>query len=180
MKNLKSEFFEYFKSLSESDLQQLAGVMPVFNPEGHQISKYNTAFLKFQNDNLKFTIIAGYKQWRKFGRNVRKGQHGHWIFIPSWTKTKKNENGKESVVEEFDRFLMVRVFDISQTFEVKDQVAQEEPVLSQVEDCDDACLYCKEFFPDPDDDKFDEIYQDDNLGGTGHGDISYSDADPGL
>jgi len=122
MKNLKSEFFEHFKTLSESDLQNLAGVMPVSNPEGHQISKYNKAFLKFQNENLNFTVIAGYKQWLKFGRCVKKGQHGHWIFIPSMIKTKKEENGQETVSEELDRFLMARVFDVSQTFEMKETI----------------------------------------------------------
>ena len=120
MKNLKSEFFEHFKTLSESDLQNLDGVMRICNPEGHQISKCNTAFLKFQNEKLNFTVIAGYKQWQKFGRCVKKGQHGHWIFIPSMIKTKKEENGQKTVSEELDRFLMTRVFDISQTFEIKD------------------------------------------------------------
>lgn len=35
------------------------------------------------------------------------------------------------------------------------------------------------YIPDEDEDE-DYMYQDEDRGGTGHGDISYSDADPGL
>lgn len=36
------------------------------------------------------------------------------------------------------------------------------------------------YIPDADDDEDDYMYQDEDRGGTGHGDDSYSDADPGL
>lgn len=34
--------------------------------------------------------------------------------------------------------------------------------------------------PEPEEDDWDYEYQDEDRGGTGHGDISWSDADPGL
>lgn len=36
------------------------------------------------------------------------------------------------------------------------------------------------YTPDADEDDEDYEYQDEDRGGTGHGDISWSDADPGL
>jgi antirestriction protein ArdC len=65
--------------------------------------------------------VAGYRQWLKFDRQVRKGQHGFWIFIPAMIKTKVEENGSSRTVEEFDRFLMAKVFDISQTWDINSQ-----------------------------------------------------------
>ena len=94
--------------------------MPVQNPEGRILSETNSVFLAFQSD-IKFTVVAGFKQWMKNGRCVKKGQHGNFIFIPAMTKVKKEEAGKETVSEELDKFLLARVFDISQTFEIKDQ-----------------------------------------------------------
>jgi len=118
---IKSDFFEFYKTLSESEITEMIQNMEVFNPEGHPISNYNKAFLKFQNKELNFTVIAGYQQWQKFGRNVRKGVHGTWIFIPAMKKTVDEKTGKKTGEEEFDRFLMARVFDITQTFDLKDQ-----------------------------------------------------------
>jgi hypothetical protein len=40
---------------------------------------------------------------------------------------------------------------------------------------DGNCSACSAY-----DEESDECYQDEDLGGTGHGDESYSDADPGL
>jgi antirestriction protein ArdC len=132
-KELKSDFFEYFKTLTPDQLSDLSGQMPVHNPSGHQISEYNTAFLKFQNEEMNFTVIAGYKQWQKFGRCVKKGSKGFFIFIPAMKKTKNEEGGNTSITEEFDRFLMARVFDVSQTFEIKDQTKEKEPVMAEAD-----------------------------------------------
>jgi hypothetical protein len=132
-KQLKSEFFEYFKALTPEQVAELAGQMPVHNPAGHQISDYNTAFLKFQNAEMKFTVVAGYQQWQKFDRHVKKGAKGFWIFIPAMKKVVKEEGGNSSTEEEFDRFLMARIFDVSQTFEMKEPSENEEDVLVEAE-----------------------------------------------
>ena len=128
---IRSDFFEYFKSLNAEQLAEMSAANDIANPEGHRIPDKNIAFLQFQNTkDLKFTVIAGYKQWQKFGRGVKKGAHGFWIFIPSMTRTKVE--GK--TVEEFDRFLMARVFDVSQTYEIKEPVEEKkELALSEVE-----------------------------------------------
>jgi hypothetical protein len=119
LSQIRSEFFEYFKSLTPDVLAEFADNFPISNPEGHMLSGKNISFLKFQaGDKINFTVVAGYRQWLKFDRQVRKGQHGFWIFIPAMIKTKVEENGSSRTVEEFDRFLMAKVFDISQTWDI--------------------------------------------------------------
>ena len=119
LSQLRSEFFEYFKSLTPDVLAEFADNFPISNPEGHLLSGKNISFLKFQAGvKINFTVVAGYRQWLKFDRQVRKGQHGFWIFIPAMIKTRVEENGGSKTVEEFDRFLMAKVFDISQTWDI--------------------------------------------------------------
>ena len=119
LSQLRSEFFGYFKSLTPDVIAEFADNFPISNPEGHMLSGKNISFLKFQaGDKINFTVVAGYRQWLKFDRQVRKGQHGFWIFIPAMIKTKVEENGSSRTVEEFDRFLMAKVFDISQTWDI--------------------------------------------------------------
>jgi len=119
LSQLRSEFFGYFKSLTPDVIAEFADNFPISNPEGHMLSGKNISFLKFQaGEKINFTVVAGYRQWLKFDRQVRKGQHGFWIFIPAMIKTKVEENGSSRTVEEFDRFLMAKVFDISQTWDI--------------------------------------------------------------
>lgn len=122
-KELRSEFFAWFKGLSESEISDLVGNMPVHNPEGHQLSDKNNALLNFQNPEMKFTVVAGFQQWISHGRCVKKGQKGTFIFFPSITKAKKDDQGNETSPES-ERFLMVPVFDISQTFEIKEDTSK--------------------------------------------------------
>ena len=121
LSQLRSEFFEYFKSLTPDVLAEFADNFPISNPEGHMLSGKNISFLKFQaGDKINFTVVAGYRQWMKFDRQVRKGQHGFWIFIPRMTKTKVESNGSTTTQEDCEGFLMAKVFDISQTFDIND------------------------------------------------------------
>ena len=131
LSQLRSEFFEYFKSLTPDVLAEFADNFPITNPEGHMLSGKNISFLKFQaGEKINFTVVAGYRQWLKFDRQVRKGQHGFWIFIPAMIKTKVEENGSSRTVEEFDRFLMAKVFDISQTWDINSQ--GDEPSINEI------------------------------------------------
>jgi len=131
LSQIRSEFFEYFKSLTPEVLAEFADNFPISNPEGHLLSGKNISFLKFQaGEKINFTVVAGYRQWLKFDRQVRKGQHGFWIFIPAMTKTTVEENGSSRTVEEFDRFLMAKVFDISQTWDINSM--GDEPSESEI------------------------------------------------
>ena len=125
-KELRSEFFAWFKGLSESEIADLVGKMPVHNPEGHQLSAKNNALLNFQHPEMNFTVVAGFQQWMCHGRCVKKGQKGTFIFFPSVTKAKTDDLGKE-ISPESERFLMVPVFDVSQTFEMKSDSSKQVP-----------------------------------------------------
>lgn len=62
------------------------------------------------------THVAGYEDWRKLGRHVRKGEVGLQIFAYSPRKrvVVDEQTGEEETVH-FARFPVVKVFDISQT-----------------------------------------------------------------
>lgn len=168
---IKTDFFTFFKGLSEDELTQLAEERPVFNPDGHPLTPKNISFLQFQNtQNITFTVVAGYKQWKKYGRQVMKGQRGYWIFIPAMSKSIVNGQA----VEELERFLMAKVFDVTQTCEAGKEEewneVNEQREDYDCEDCDEDCEFYEEC----------EFWKENILGPTGHGDICWSDADPGL
>lgn len=107
---------------SEAERESLAERYGIVTVEGHQLSPYNQCFLIAQS-NINFSIVGGFKQWRKSGRSVKKGEHGFLILVPA----KPRESvpmGKEEHVQVVDdyilsdediRFYSATVFDISQT-----------------------------------------------------------------
>ncbi len=123
MNSIQTDFLHYYKNLPGDTRVSIYDSMPVFNPEGRRLSEPNTVFLAFQSQ-IKFTVVAGFRQWLKHGRCVKKGQHGNFIFIPALHKSKKEDGSTE---EELDKFLVARVFDISQTFEMKEAVTENVP-----------------------------------------------------
>ena len=76
--------------------------------EGHPLSVGNTILLAYQADNV--TVIGGFQQWQKVGRQVRKGEKALGIWIPAKSREEgeKNEDKKPY-------FFFGSVFDISQT-----------------------------------------------------------------
>ena len=69
------------------------------------------------------SVVYGYKSWQKFGRQVRKGEHGIAILAPVSYRTKMQE-GEQTPVEQdaaakaqkvLKGFRVARVFDVSQT-----------------------------------------------------------------
>ncbi len=116
------DFLKFYKELDGNKRTAIYESMPVMNPEGRHLSEPNTVFLAFQSQ-MKFTVVAGFRQWLKHGRCVKKGEHGNFIFIPAMLKTKKEDGTSQ---EELDKFLVARVFDISQTFEMKEK--KDEPI----------------------------------------------------
>ena len=65
------------------------------------------------------TVCAGFNKWKAEGRMVRKGEKGIKIFAPTTRKVKdaegKPEKDKDGEDKKEHRFVMVTVFDISQT-----------------------------------------------------------------
>ncbi|WP_129662458.1 ArdC family protein [Rothia uropygialis] len=93
-----------------AEFEKFARRFPSYSPKNQQM-------IWMQNENA--TICAGFRKWQAEGRQVRKGEKGLKIFAPTKRKikdaegnVKKNDQGED---EEEAGFVMVTVFDISQT-----------------------------------------------------------------
>lgn len=107
-----NELRKKLSELSEDQRNAIAEKYGIVTVEGHPLTPHNQCFLVAQGE-LNFTIVAGYKQWQKSGRSVRKGEHGFLIFVPS---IKKSENSSEEISSDDNpQFFTATVFDISQT-----------------------------------------------------------------
>ena len=79
--------------------------------EGRTLSLYNSYMVYLQNGKGPTpTIVGGYRQWLKAGRQVIKGQHGYSILFPVGDKDKDTGD-----ILEANHFYAGTVFDISQT-----------------------------------------------------------------
>ena len=98
--------------LPDEKREELSAKLGIINPEGHLLTPRNQCLIYFQNiDNVSISVVAGYKQWQKFQRQVKKGSHGFLIAVPS---QKKQESEEDQEVF----FFYKTVFDISQTEEL--------------------------------------------------------------
>jgi len=99
--------------LSPEQREEISRRSPIVTCEGHPISPYNACFLSMQTE-LTLTIIGGFRQWKRAGRQVSAGQKAAgYIYVP----LKREKDGKELIPEKM-RFRLVPVFDISQTEEI--------------------------------------------------------------
>ena len=101
---------------------QCAGVMTC---EGHSLSLHNQCMVAMQSPFA--TVIGGFNQWRKTGRTVTSGQHGFVIWAPVResenprvdTDLQPPSNGDATDVSKARRrFILVTMFDVSQTAEL--------------------------------------------------------------
>lgn len=97
-------------NLSDTERQTLANRGIIATIEGRTLSLHNTIMVYLQSNGRTPTVVGGYQQWRKAGRQVKKGEHGAIIFFP--VGDKDNETGD---IVSADNFFTAIVFDISQT-----------------------------------------------------------------
>ena len=103
----KKAFANKVKAMSADERQAIADRFGVVTIEGRALSCFNCCMVWMQNPAA--TVVGGFKQWKKNGRAVRKGQHGMAIWVPIGSK---NADGD---IMEVDRCILGTVFDISQT-----------------------------------------------------------------
>ena len=108
------ELMSKISQLSDEQKQMLVEKLGITNPEGHILTGRNQALLYFQAEGNPLSVVGGFQQWQKYGRVVRKGEHGYLIAVPA--NNKKNDENADSDDPTF--FLWKAVFDISQTEEV--------------------------------------------------------------
>lgn len=111
-----------FAAMSADERQALAERLPaVVNPDGHVLTVHNTVFLYMQSGRTDPTMVAGFRQWLKVNRAVRKGERSiGYIHVPIGPGKKQREeaaaNGEQTAARVF--FRLVPVFDVSQTDEI--------------------------------------------------------------
>ena len=101
-------------AMSDVQREMLAASITPTTVEGRPLSVHNACLLAIQYPTV--TLIGGFNQWLKAGRSVRKGEHGLMI----WAPTKPREattTAQDSTDTDSPNFIMVTVFDVSQTDE---------------------------------------------------------------
>jgi hypothetical protein len=107
-----SELAKKLHDLSEDQKMELvASCGGISTIEGRTLSLNNTCLILFQADGTIPTVVGGYRQWQREGRQVRKGERGSIIWVPSQAQSENEDEDPEL------RFYTVTVFDISQTEE---------------------------------------------------------------
>ena len=119
------------KRLSDEELankrafiKELVTLTNEYLEEGHELERVvklsnieepyslrNSLLIKLQNPEA--SICAGFVEWKKQGRSVKKGETGAMILVPLVLKNEQEE--------EYLRFKSDYVFDIAQTQEVEAQ-----------------------------------------------------------
>jgi hypothetical protein len=130
-KEKKERIKQLVKKLAEfSDEQRelIAQKFGIRNPEGHLLSGRNMMLLYLQAEDKPLSIVAGFQQWKKYNRFVKKGEHGYLIAVPA--NIKKSEAEQCSGIstgeaEDPEYFIYKSVFDISQTTE-KEEITESE------------------------------------------------------
>lgn len=104
--------------------------------DGHALSPSNVYLVLLQCPGA--TVLGDFRQWRKHGRTVKKGEHGAMIWVPCGVK-KSDAAGQPVTITEREpaedndsRFITGTIFDISQTDElVPGQMFTPEPAEEQ-------------------------------------------------
>lgn len=109
-------------ALSPDQRAALAARSGVVTIEGHALSIHNACLIACQAPDA--TIVGGFQQWRRAGRQVRKGESGLMIWAPKPQKEDPNRQpGEISSADLRPGFLMVTVFDVAQTDAVGAEVS---------------------------------------------------------
>ena len=109
-------------ALSDEQRAEIAAKMPVVTCEGHMLSLFNNVLIASQFDNA--TVVGGFNQWKSAGRAVRKGEHGFGIFAPRNPAKSEAEKVEPAKTPDHPSFIMVYVFDVSQTEPLEATAAQ--------------------------------------------------------
>ena len=97
-------------NLTEEERQVFANRGLVATVEGRTLSLHNTWMVYIQANGQTPTVVGGFQQWKRAGRQVQKGQHGYTILFPIGDKD--SESGD---ITNANRFFAATVFDVTQT-----------------------------------------------------------------
>lgn len=121
----------WLANLSDEQKAELIEKLGVVTVEGHKLSGRNQMILFSQDENC--SVVAGYKQWQKAGKQVKKGETALIIFVPSISKTKPEDSKTPEGEEQEDiNFYPANVFDISQVEDIKTEAKEQKKELEEV------------------------------------------------
>lgn len=108
-------------AMPEADREALSKKVLAANVDGHVLSPHNQCLLAVQCPHV--TIVGGFRQWREQGRTVRRGEHGHMIWVPITYGEPSDDTPQPSDMDGQEKksgvgFIVGTVFDISQTEEL--------------------------------------------------------------
>ena len=116
------DFSRRVKAMTPDEREALADRLGIVTCEGHPLSPCNMAMLYYQTapGEATPTVVAGYRQWTRAGRNVVKGQHARgYIWVP--TGRRQDTDGEDDAPDS-TRFVLVPMFDVTQTAELGEPV----------------------------------------------------------
>lgn len=107
----QAELRQRLAKLTDADKQALANRGMIATVEGRTLSLHNTLLLYLQSPRVQPTVVGGYRQWQRAGKQVKRGEHGSTIWFPAGEKTEDGD------IISADTFYTATVFDISQVEE---------------------------------------------------------------
>ena len=104
----------HVSKMTDAEREQFSATAGVtLTCEGRTLGMFNSIFLSMQSGTYP-TVIGGFRQWQRQGRQVPKGCHAlGYIYVPM---VRHSEDDEDHVQDEV-RFRLVPVWDISQTEE---------------------------------------------------------------
>jgi hypothetical protein len=102
-------------AMTDEQRLQMAQRHGIRTIEGHELSVFNHCLLLTQSDSV--SVVGGFRQWKRAGRIVTKGQHGLAIWCPIKPKDKPDAG---ELNDSKTRFMLGTVFDVTQTQKLDD------------------------------------------------------------
>ena len=126
----KARLNEIRQKLAKLTEQEKAALLQrgiIFTIEGRALSAHNCYMIYLQCPGHQPSVVGGFKQWRKAGRTVTKGQHGMSILFPAGSKDPETGD-----ITEANNFFAATVFDIEQTEELETPAPAEQaaPIMA--------------------------------------------------
>lgn len=104
-------------AMGPQEREALAARVALRTVEGHALSVHNSCLIWSQRPSA--TVVAGFRQWKRAGRVVQKGEKGLALWVPVGQRADdpNREPGEVSSADQQPGFIMGTVFDVSQTAE---------------------------------------------------------------
>lgn len=111
------------RAMDAAERDALATRIGTITAEGRRLSPFNCCYLWTQAGRA-LAQVGGFRQWRKAGRTVRRGEHAiGYIYVPTGKPGETAPKDEAEATEDGGRvrFVLVPVFAVEQTEALVDQ-----------------------------------------------------------